>query len=244
MRNPRPQPGRLRSRRPFLAFTLIELLVVIGIIAILASLLLPGLSKAKESARSVRCMSNLHQLAVASVTYSMDYNNRMPSFRNWLYVRSGDLTTGKLYPYLKSKPVFLCPTDKKELESKNNPNRNLPAFNPLGQNMTAHRDYSYSMNCAICHANDLSAFLEPAKTSLYLEAVMGPNDYSGLAGPSMVSQVLAFRHNKRGYVVMGDMRVDKLNTNSYRAVATTKRFWYPTDDTSGPSGMVLGVNLR
>ena len=100
------------------AFTLIELLVVIAIIAILASLLLPVLDRATESARSASCLNGIHQFSVAAQVYQLDHRGNLPAFRNWLFSKPGDLTTGELYPYLKSKATYLCPTDKRELATK------------------------------------------------------------------------------------------------------------------------------
>ncbi len=60
-------------------FTLIELLVVIGIIGVLASMLLPALSRGKEQARLIQCVGNLHQLGLAIELYKDDHRSRFPS---------------------------------------------------------------------------------------------------------------------------------------------------------------------
>jgi len=74
-----------RTGQPRSGFTLVELLVVIGIIALLISILLPSLNRARGAAQSVQCLSNLRQVGQSMLMYTSDHQGRLPYGNTWSF---------------------------------------------------------------------------------------------------------------------------------------------------------------
>ncbi len=113
------QPGRAGSSSP-IGFTLIELLVVLAIIGLLASLLLPAVSRATEAGRSTACLSNLRQIGLAVQMYVQDNRNRLPFIRDRRFETNAPPDTNAvasidvvLTDYLGASRVLRCPSDRK-----------------------------------------------------------------------------------------------------------------------------------
>lgn len=148
-----------RSQRRKKGFTLVELLVVIGIIALLISILLPALNKAREQAYQTKCANNMRQIYYSVMMYVNDNKNILPAIpaeqcpqgttkypMAWWMQSQGmiDLTDGRMLPYMPPTldarlQIFSCPDDASTGDV-----RPMNAAGAVGP-----RNFTYSFNAEI-----------------------------------------------------------------------------------------------
>ena len=153
--------------RPSRRFTLIELLVVIAIIAILASMLLPALGRAKDKARQISCAANQKQLGTGMIMYVDDATGTYPPVYDDTDAPNREIWAEKIEQYVGDENVFQCPNESLKIDG------NLKRT--FYQMPMTHVFPEGINNGALNRSRHEVDFVHPTSTVMILEA--GPNPW-------------------------------------------------------------------
>lgn len=166
-----PNRSLLATRRKF---TLIELLVVIAIIAVLAALLLPALSRARDMAAKVTCLSQHRQLYLAWQMYAQDNNGKLTGAHTqshaWVLNNEGAdaIRQGTLWPYVQRLDLYRCPSDKRT-EKYNMWSGNLQDANHRYYRSYSITDYAGGGSHSVSSVKYYSAFRSPSEAMVFVD---------------------------------------------------------------------------
>jgi prepilin-type N-terminal cleavage/methylation domain-containing protein/prepilin-type processing-associated H-X9-DG protein len=170
-------------------FTLIELLVVIAVIGILAALLLPVLSKAKEKGRSIACLSNIRQLNLAALMYAGENQDQLPprSYpKHW---------TSPLYPYFQDMALLRCPADDKDSRRS----YIINGWNDYFESVLSEEEFETFKRFQWPHGMNLTHIPAPAETITFGEKRTGsPHAYMDFQQGVRGNDLEELEHGRHG----------------------------------------------
>jgi prepilin-type N-terminal cleavage/methylation domain-containing protein/prepilin-type processing-associated H-X9-DG protein len=182
-------PRLSRSRLLTRGFTLIELLVVIAIIAILAAMLLPALSRAKQQAQKTSCANNLRQLNIASVMYTQENNDQIvpgafistPTVVGWVRgilqygapnirdnTNSGYLKIGLLYPFANTINIYKCPSDQSMAQEGPDTYPRIRSYS-MNQKMNCPFSWLYAPDTSFHNYRKLTEIRRPSEIFTFID---------------------------------------------------------------------------